>query len=227
MDKNKTQKEFLRLVEIMQRLRAKKGCPWDRKQTHKSLLPYILEEAYEVIEEINKNDKVHMKEELGDLLLQVVFHAQIAAEAGDFTIAEVAKGISDKLVTRHPHIFGNKKLKTAAAVREFWEKHKKEVKKRDSVIDGVPVALPALLRARRLQSKAISAGFKWKNDQGIIAKINEELAEVKQAVKSKKKKHIEEEIGDLLFAVTLLGYHYGVNAAVSYTHLTLPTTERV
>lgn len=208
--------DFNKLVEIMKTLRAKDGCPWDIKQTHKSITPYLLEEAYEVIEAIHNNDPENLKEELGDLLLQVVFHAQIASDNNKFAIGDVVEGINNKLISRHPHVFGDKKgLTKDWHVRDFWEKQKKETKKRDSVIDGVPKALPALLRSRRLQSKAQSTGFKWKKQASIVAKVDEEIREVKEALKSKNKKHINEEIGDLMFAIVTLAYHNNINAEES------------
>ena len=204
--------DFKELTGIMKRLRAKDGCPWDKKQTHKSITPYLLEEAYEVIEAINNDDTENLKEELGDLLLQVVFHAQIADDKGKFNIVDVVDAINTKLIGRHPHIFGDKKgLTKDWQVRDFWEKHKKETKKRDSVIDGVPKALPALLRSRRLQSKAQSTGFKWKEQSSMVKKVDEELREVKAALRSKNKKHISEELGDLMFALVTLAYHHKIN----------------
>jgi len=212
MKKNESQREFLKLVEIMRKLRGKKGCPWDRKQTHESIMPYLLEETYEAIEAINKKDNANLKEELGDILLQVIFHSQIASERHNFTIDDVLETINSKLITRHPHVFGNKKgLSKDWQVRDFWEKHKKEIKKRDSVIDGVPAALPALLRARRLVSKAQSTGFKWRTQAQILKKIDEELGEVRQALEKGRKKHMQEEIGDLLFAIVSLAYFHGIN----------------
>ncbi len=200
-------KSFEQLVSIMTRLRSKKGCPWDRKQTHKTLLPYLVEESYELIEAINSGDNDAVKEELGDVLLQVVFHAVIAAEKGKFDIYDVIAGLNEKLITRHPHVFAGKKGITRDwHVREMWEKGKKEEKRRESVVDGVPAAMPALLRARRLQSKVSTTGFKWKTSGAVIKKVEEELAEVKAALKSGKKRHIEEEIGDLMF--TLVGLSY-------------------
>ena len=210
--KMKAHGDFKELTGIMKRLRAKDGCPWDKKQTHKSITPYLLEEAYEVIEAINNNDTENLKEELGDLLLQVVFHAQIADDKGKFRIDDVIEAINTKLIVRHPHIFGDKKgLTKDWQVRDFWEKHKKETKKRDSVIDGVPKAMPALLRSRRLQSKAQSTGFKWKKQASMIEKVDEELSEVKAALRSKNKKHISEELGDLMFALVTLAYHEKIN----------------
>lgn len=212
----KSKDHFNELISIMKILRAKDGCPWDKKQTHKSITPYLLEEAYEVIEAINNNDSENLKEELGDLLLQVVFHAQIASDNNMFVIEDVIKAISNKLIIRHPHVFGDKKgLTKDWHVRDFWEKQKKESKKRDSVIDGVPKALPALLRSRRLQSKAQSTGFKWKKQESILDKVEEEFREVKQAIKSKNKKHISEELGDLMFALVTLAYHNNINAEAS------------
>ena len=209
----KSKDHFNQLVSIMKTLRAKDGCPWDKKQTHKSITPYLLEEAYEVIEAINNNDSENLKEELGDLLLQVVFHAQIASDNNKFEIEDVIKAISNKLIIRHPHVFGDKKgLTKDWHVRDFWEKQKKESKKRDSVIDGVPKALPALLRSRRLQSKAQSTGFKWKKQESILEKVEEEFREVKAAIKSKNKKNISEELGDLMFALVTLAYHNKINA---------------
>jgi tetrapyrrole methylase family protein/MazG family protein len=203
---------FSDLVKIMERLRSKNGCPWDKKQTHRSLTPCLLEESYEAIEAINKSDDDNLKEELGDVLLQVLFHAQIASERGKFDIDDVVDGISNKLIVRHPHVFGDRKDITKDwQVRDFWEKHKKEVKKRDSVIDGVPKALPALLRSKRLQSKAQSAGFKWKDKTGAMAKVDEELGEVKAAIASGNKRHIGEEIGDLMFALVTLSYNNRIN----------------
>jgi tetrapyrrole methylase family protein/MazG family protein len=207
MKKKKTD-SFRTLVGIMEKLRSKDGCPWDIKQTHKSITPYLLEEAYEVMEAIDKDDPDNLKEELGDVLLQVVFHAQIAKDRNKFDIDDVIDGINAKLVTRHPHVFGDKKgLTKDWQVRDFWETEKKKVKKRDSVIDGVPKALPALLRSRRLQSKAQSTGFKWKEENSIMAKVEEELDEVKAALKSKNRKNISEELGDLMSALVTLSYH--------------------
>jgi tetrapyrrole methylase family protein/MazG family protein len=203
----KDTKSFQGLVSIMKRLRGKKGCPWDKKQTHRTLLPYLIEESYELIEAINGGKKGEIKEELGDVLLQVTFHAQIASEKSGFDIYDVIEGINNKLVSRHPHVFtGKKGITKDYHVREIWEKNKKLAKKRDSVIDGVPVSLPALLRARRLQSKVTTTGFKWKTAKAIMAKVAEELAEVKAAMKSGKKRRVEEEIGDLIF--TLVGLSY-------------------
>lgn len=206
------EKQFQKLVKIMGILRGKNGCPWDKKQTHKTILPYLLEEAYELIEAFNKNDKKEIKEELGDLLLQVIFHSQIAKEKGKFDIYDVIKNLNEKLIKRHPHVFAGKKgLKKDWHVRAFWEKEKKKEKERLSILDGVPVALPSLLRARRLISKAKSAGFFWRENKSILNKIEEELSEVKEALKKKSKKALREEIGDLLFIIAVLAYYNGID----------------
>lgn len=212
MKNKKLNKYFSQLIKIMSILRSKKGCPWDRKQTQKSILPYLIEETYELVEAINRNDTDEIKEELGDLLLQVIFHSQIAKEKGRFDINDVIKELNKKLIERHPHVFAGKKgLVNAWHVREFWEKEKKKEKNRTSIIDGIPEAMPALLRARRLISKAKSAGFAWKSEKGIIKKIKEELKEVEIAVNRGKKAQIKEEIGDLLFVTVALCYFSGIN----------------
>ncbi|MFP4466501.1 MAG: nucleoside triphosphate pyrophosphohydrolase [Candidatus Goldiibacteriota bacterium] len=203
---------FPELVGVMKKLRSKNGCPWDRKQDHKTLLPYILEESYEVIEAVNNSDYENLKEELGDLLLQVLFHSEIAADKNRFDIYDVIETLNEKLVSRHPHVFGGKKgLRKAADVRDFWEEEKKKTKKRKSVLEGVPKALPALLRSRRLQSKAAGRGFKWSEAADIEKKVMEEYSEMRRAVKEGNKKNMEEEIGDLLFAVSAWSYFYGIN----------------
>jgi len=205
--------EFKRLIKIMEKLRGKNGCPWDKKQNHKTLLPYLLEETYELIEAINKNKEELIIEEMGDLLLQIVFHSQILKEKSKRGIYEVIKALNNKLIERHPHVFSkNKNFYKDFHVRQFWEKHKKEIKKRDSILDGVPIALPSLLRARRLISKATTLGFKWSNNDSIIKKIKEELNEVIKELKSKKRRALEEEIGDLLFVITALAYYNKINA---------------
>jgi len=205
--------EFKKLIKIMEKLRGKNGCPWDKKQNHKTLLPYLLEETYELIEAVNKNRKELIIEELGDLLLQIIFHSQILKEKSQKGIYEVIKLLNHKLVQRHPHVFSrNKNLYNDFHVRQFWEKHKKEIKKRDSILDGVPIALSSLLRARRLISKATTLGFKWSNNNSIIKKVKEELNEVIKELKSKKRRGLEEEIGDLLFVITALAYYNKINA---------------
>jgi tetrapyrrole methylase family protein/MazG family protein len=205
--KKPTQKHgFDRLVAVMAGLRKKQGgCPWDKVQTHKSLKPYLIEEAYEALEAIDSGDPQKLKGELGDVLLQVVFHAQIAAEKGQFTSHDVAEAIADKMIARHPHVFGGQpKVRTAEEQVLRWEAIKaneKEHKARKSIVDGVPKAMPALYRARRVLSKASRANFKWRKKSDAWKKFEEELKEFKQAVRGKNRKHKEEELGDLLTAI--------------------------
>lgn len=203
-------REFERLVELMAALRGEKGCPWDKEQTHRSLRQYLLEEAYEVIEAIDQERYEDLQEELGDLLLQVVFHAQIAAEAGRFTIAEVLRGINEKLVRRHPHVFGEAVVRTASEQTRHWEKLKREEGKR-SAVEGVPRELSALLRAHRVQAKAATIGFDWNRVEEVWEKVREELRELEEACARKNPAEIEEEFGDLLFSLVNLSRFIGVN----------------
>lgn len=206
---------FGELVQIMARLRGEDGCPWDREQTHASIKPYLLEETYEVLESIDENDPAKLEEELGDLALQVVFHAQMADEAGLFTIADVLRGINEKLRRRHPHIFGDVKADTAQEVLFNWEQIKKlereKAQGRASVLDGVPRELPALLRAHRLQEKASRVGFDWNEARQVFQKVEEELAELRAAMESEQPDRMEAELGDLLFSLVNLGRFIAVN----------------
>jgi tetrapyrrole methylase family protein/MazG family protein len=188
------------LVDVMKRLRGQGGCPWDREQNHESLKPYLLEEAYEVLDAIDKNNDNALREELGDLLLQIVFHAQIAAEENRFTIEDVAGTIVEKLRRRHPHVFGERKVKDSDEVLRNWEAIKKGEGK-ESVLSGVPGGLPALLRARRVQEKAKRVGFDWDSIDGVMAKVNEEMRELKEASESGDRARVDEEFGDLLFSL--------------------------
>ena len=187
-----------RLQNIVAQLRSPNGCPWDREQTHQSLKPHLVEECYELIDAINAGSDKEVKEELGDLLLQVLLHSQIAAEANRFTLDEVATAIADKLVNRHPHVFGENRLPDSEAVLRQWEVIKRSEKhERSSVLDGIPKGLPALSRAQKIQTKAGRVGFDWNDAEGALAKVREELGEVESAVQG----HLSEEVGDLLFAV--------------------------
>jgi tetrapyrrole methylase family protein/MazG family protein len=210
-----------RLLDLMARLRAPGGCPWDREQTPATLKPQMLEECYEVVEAIDSGSSVHLTEELGDLLLHIVFQAQIAREAGDFTFAEVANGIADKLVRRHPHVFGTEKVADTAGIVALWDELKKAEKpERASVLDGVSRALPALLRAEALQKKARKVGFDWPDVRGALDKVKEELAEVaaeitpagRDSVDTLVRAKTAEEIGDLLFSIVNLTRHLGLEA---------------
>ena len=206
---------FGELVQIMARLRGENGCPWDREQTHASIKPYLLEETYEVLESIDENDPAKLEEELGDLALQIVFHAQMADEAGLFTIADVLRGINEKLRRRHPHIFGDVKADTAQEVLFNWEQIKKlereKAQGRASLLDGVPRELPALLRAHRLQEKASRVGFDWNEARQVFQKVEEELAELRAAMESEQPDRMEAELGDLLFSLVNLGRFIAVN----------------
>lgn len=209
-------KSFDELVSIMARLRAPGGCPWDREQTYASLSQYLLEEAYETFDAIHEadstGDTANLREELGDLLLQVVFHSTIGAEKGDFTIDDVAAGVAQKLVLRHPHVFGDAKLERAKDVLDNWDTLKaneraasgKEVKEHDSILDEVPVHFPALLEALKVTKRAAKVGFDWKDKDQIFAKLDEEIAELKAAIEEGEASNIDEEIGDLLFVVVNL-----------------------
>ena len=206
---------FAELVEIMARLRGSGGCPWDREQTHESIKPYLIEETYEVLEAIDEQDPAKLREELGDLILQVVFHAQMAEEAGAFSIADVLGTISDKLRRRHPHVFGDVKAETAQEVLFNWEQIKQAERRREkgeaSLLDGVPRELPALLRAHRLQEKASRVGFDWAEAQEVLRKVEEELAELRAAMQAQGTDRMEAEMGDLLFALVNLSRFIAVN----------------
>ena len=200
---------FEALVRIMERLRADGGCPWDREQTRESLKPFLIEEAYEVVEAIDEGDPKKLMEELGDLLFQVVFHAQVATERREFTVGQVLVATADKMVRRHPHVFAEGTASTAREVLEQWEHLKREERDaeaaaRASALDGVPKELPALLRAQRLQDKASRAGFDWPEISGVIAKVEEELGELKEAIQGAAPREIERELGDLLFSLVNL-----------------------
>jgi tetrapyrrole methylase family protein / MazG family protein len=204
---------FEKLVRVMSRLRAPGGCPWDREQTHATLRTYLIEEAYEVLEALDGADDVKFAEELGDLLLQVVFHAQMADEEGRFTIVDVIREIYEKMIRRHPHVFGEKQAKDAAEVLRNWEIIKKEERQAkgaveeetaESVLDGVPRSLPALLEGYQLTRKAARIGFDWENVGGIFEKLQEETEELRQVLEKRGGKEVEGEVGDILFAAVNL-----------------------
>jgi len=203
-----------RLLAIMERLRGPDGCPWDREQTLRTLRPYVLEETYEVLEAIDSGDTREHCEELGDLLLQIVFQAQLAREAGTFEFADVATAISNKLVSRHPHVFGDADVKDAEGVLRQWAALKREEKKAKgggtSVLEGVPREMPALARADRLTEKASRIGFDWPDATGAREKVAEELGELDEAIASGDRVAIEHELGDALFALANLGRKLGL-----------------
>ena len=201
------------LVEIMRKLRGPGGCPWDAEQTHESLTRYLLEETYEVIEAIDSRSADHIKEELGDLLLQPIFHAAIAEEAGSFTIKDVIDTLSEKLIRRHPHVFGDAKISDSNAQIENWEKIKKQekIEERTSALSGVPPHLPSLLKATKITEKAARVGFDWEHIDQVVAKVMEELHEFEEAMISRDNEHMEAELGDLLFAIVNLGRFLSIN----------------
>lgn len=212
-------KNFDELVAIMTRLRAPGGCPWDREQTYESLAPYLLEEAFEsfdAIQDAAAGKPENLREELGDLLLQIIFHSQIAEERGDFTIEDVCAAITRKMILRHPHVFGDVKLDTANDVLNNWDElkraereiTKKNEKAKDSILDDVPLAFPALIEANKLTKKAAKVGFDWEDAEQIFDKLDEETKELKSAISTNE--NVEEEIGDLLFTVVNLARKFDV-----------------
>lgn len=201
--------EFDRLVDIMRRLRAPGGCPWDREQNFDTIKPYLLEEAYEVLDAIDARDWPALAEELGDLLLQPVFFAQMAAEAGHFEIADSLRAINEKLIRRHPHVFSTGDAKTADDVKRRWDEIKAEEKpERKGLLDGIPRALPALIEAQQIASKAAGAGFDWDNVEQVFEKLEEEVGELRDAATPES---IEGELGDLLFVIVNLARFFKVD----------------
>ncbi|MDH4222092.1 MAG: nucleoside triphosphate pyrophosphohydrolase [candidate division Zixibacteria bacterium] len=204
-------KSFVRLINLMRKLRSPQGCPWDRMQTHRSLLPYLLEEAYEVLDSVEKKDDLKFKEELGDLLLQIIFHSEIAREENRFDINEVMDNLKDKLVQRHPHIFSEKRRLSSTQVIKNWEHIKLATSDNKSVLSGIPKTFPALLKAYRVGEKVSRYGFDWQSREDILPKMREELKEFEKAYRSKNKKKIEEELGDILFTLVNLSRHMKIN----------------
>ncbi len=207
--------ELARLLDIMARLRRPKdGCPWDLEQTIDTIKPNLIEEAYEALDAMESGNRDHLAEELGDLLLQIVFQSQIAAQEGSFNFADVAKGISDKLVRRHPHIFGDVKVADSKEVLRNWDAIKKTEKKaRISALDGVPKHVPPLHRAYQLQRHASRVNFDWSDIKDVFVKLEEEIGELKEAIARKKRAHVIEEIGDLLFSVVNIARFMKVDPA--------------
>lgn len=205
------------LVEIMKRLRSPEGCPWDREQTHDSLKPYLIEEAYEVLEAVEKKDGSSLQEELGDLLLQVVFHAQLADEKDRFDMNDVIQGISEKLVRRHPHVFAGMDLKTSAEVLVNWKKIKADEKggslpeEKRSILDGLPKNMPAMTEAIQLTRRAAEVGFDWPSIDGIFDKLKEETEEIREAIRGNQEEEIREELGDMLFVLANLARHLNLD----------------
>jgi len=219
---------FEKLVALQARLRARNGCPWDREQTHTTLRTYLVEEAYEVLDALQSGDDAKFAEEMGDLLLQIVFHSQIAAEEGRFTVADVIREVHEKMVRRHPHVFGEKRAKDAAEVLRNWEQIKAQERRTEtengrpratsaekSLLDGVPRTLPATLEGLQLTKKAARVGFDWEDAAGIFEKMREECAELRHALDKKEGAKVEEEIGDLLFAAVNLARFLQVDPEIA------------
>ncbi len=215
----KVAEAFTRLVDIMARLRGPGGCPWDHEQTPESLRPYLLEEVYEVLEAIDGGDTDAVRDELGDLLLQIVFQSQIAAESGRFTVADVARAISDKLVRRHPHVFADVQVSGADEVVRNWSKIKAEERraagKDGDLFASVPRALPGLVRAHQLGEKAAHVGLDWRDAAGVMDKVREEQQELESAVAAGDRAAVEQELGDLLLTLASLGRHLEVSAEIA------------
>lgn len=211
---NKSQigEKFVELVYIMKRLRAEDGCPWDKEQTPESILPFFLEEAYEVMESVQEKDWDTLKEELGDILLHVVYQTQMAEENNRFNILDSLETITAKLIRRHPHVFGDVKADAAKSAKQNWEAQKHKEKGRKSRLDGVPVTLPGLVRAQRLQEKASYVGFEWDKIEEVWEKVHEEILELKEAQYQGTNEHIEEEIGDVLFSIVNLSRFLNISS---------------
>lgn len=229
------EKDWLKeLIEIMKKLRSPEGCPWDREQTHQSISHNLLEEAYETYEAIVTENYDDLKEELGDLLLQIIFHSEIASEDGRFDIQDVARGIVEKLIRRHPHVFGDVKVDTSQEVLHRWEKIKKGEKKEGHTFDSVPKSMPSLLYALNIQKKASRLGFDWEDPSLVLDKIVEEVGELKEAYEKLQKngddfvkKEIEEEVGDVLFAAINFSRLSGIDPELSLRKVTEKFIERV
>jgi MazG family protein len=232
---------FERLVALQKRLRAPDGCPWDRQQTHSTLRTYLIEEAYEVVGALESGDDAKFAEEMGDLLLQVVFHSEIASEQGRFTVADVIREIHEKMVRRHPHVFGEKRVKDATEVLKNWEQLKAKERESErekitgdsaqprqppSLLDGVTKALPATLQGFQLTRKAARIGFDWHDVSGIYEKINEETAELQHALQTKDQSGIENELGDLLFAAVNLARFLAVDPEIALKKANAKFTHR-
>lgn len=207
--------EFDKLIKIVEQLRDRKnGCPWDIKQTHQSLVPNFIEELYESVEAIEKNDFPHLSEELGDLMLHIIMQTQIAKEENHFQIEDVLKKINEKLIRRHPHIFGTDKIANASAVKKNWERIKLEEKKsrRESAIDGIPKKMPALIIAQRMQEKAAAVGFDWDEVSSAMEKLKEEIVEFENELASQKKEEMKQELGDMLFSIVNISRKLGFDS---------------
>jgi MazG family protein len=228
---------FETLVKIMDRLREPDGCPWDREQDYETLRSYLIEECYEVADALDRADRADLREELGDLLFQIVFLSRLAKEEGAFVAADVVRGIAEKMIRRHPHVFGDATADTPAEVLRNWEEIKRQEKgidggtkfaggERPSVLDGIPVALPALLKAQRLGTKAARVGFDWERPRDVLDKIHEELDELRRAVHGEDRSAVREELGDLLFSIVMLARKLDVDPEGALEQTNLKFTRR-
>ncbi|ACI19679.1 nucleoside triphosphate pyrophosphohydrolase [Dictyoglomus thermophilum] len=223
-EKEKICKEFIDLYSVVKRVREE--CPWDQKQTPQTLIPYFLEEAYELIDALEKNDQEMIKEELGDILLHVLMQSIMAEEKNRFNFEEVCKNLKVKLITRHPHVFGEVKIEGVEDVLTNWESIKSKEKDEKGILSGIPQNMPALLTAFRIQEKVSHVGFDWKNSKEIIPKLYEELKELEKAIQEDNKEDMEEEIGDLLFTIVNIARHLGIDPESSLRKTNKKFTER-
>ena len=211
-DNKKNAEAFIELLEVLRLLRSPGGCSWDQEQTSESLIPYLLEETYEIIEAIEEENTETLKEELGDLSLHILFQAELARESGKFNISDSLRHISKKLIRRHPQVFDNNNNKHSTTdMNKSWEAEKQKEKQRNNILDGVPKNLPALLRARRIQEKAANVGFDWNELSPVLDKVDEEIGELKEAVELKNPKNIKDEMGDVLFSLVNLSRFLEIN----------------
>ena len=207
--------KFARLVEILDILRSENGCPWDREQDEKAITNFFLEEVYEAVEALYSQDYSALAEELGDVMMEVVFLARIAKENQNFTISDILEGINSKMIRRHPHVFGKKHQKNSARVRQAWNEQKQSEKERDSVLDGMTKSNPALLTAFQVGVRVSSFGFDWSHPMDVLQKVKEEVAELENAIQEKQKDEIFNEIGDILFSLANLSRHVDVNPEIA------------
>jgi MazG family protein len=216
-------KEFIEFINILQRVRRE--CPWDKKQTPYSLLTYFLEECYELVESIQSNAKDNIKEELGDVFIHIVMQSLMAEERGDFTLTDVLKNVNNKLITRHPHVFGEKETESVKEILYNWENIKQEENNK-GILDGIPKILPSLIASFRIQEKASHVGFDWKNAKEIFYKLKEEISELEKAIEENNKENIEGEIGDLLFTIVNISRHLGIDPELALRKTNLKFVNR-
>lgn len=214
-DADEAGRGFARLIRIMDTLRSENGCPWDREQDERSIADFFLEEVYEAVDAIYDQDAAALEEELGDVLMEVVFLARIFKEKGDFRISRVLEGINRKMIRRHPHVFGPSKEASSSRVKRAWNAQKRSEKNRESILDGIPSRIPALLRAQQLGRKVSMQGFDWKDAAGVFSKVREEVEELEETRGRSDPAARSEELGDLLFSVVNLSRHMGVNPEVA------------